>query len=87
MKKNSNSYIVALRKSESGIFNLEALLRNNNECTLLVYVTCTYIDSLTLFQWSVVGDTFPVGCAFSDQIVFGLDSFKDNPDIIHEIYR
>ena len=44
-------------------------------------------DFLTLFQWSVVGDTFPVGCAFSDQIVFGLDSFKDNPDIIHEIYR
>jgi inositol oxygenase len=30
-------------------------------------------------QWGVVGDTFPVGCAWSDQIVFPQD-FKANPD-------
>ena len=30
-------------------------------------------------QWAVVGDTFPVGCAFSDKIVFP-EFFKDNPD-------
>jgi inositol oxygenase len=30
-------------------------------------------------QWAVVGDTFPVGCAFSDQIVFP-QFFADNPD-------
>jgi inositol oxygenase len=30
-------------------------------------------------QWAVVGDTFPVGCAFSDRIVFP-DLFEDNPD-------
>jgi inositol oxygenase len=30
-------------------------------------------------QWAVVGDTFPVGCVFSDQIVFP-DFFADNPD-------
>ncbi|GAA4432824.1 hypothetical protein GCM10023188_21620 [Pontibacter saemangeumensis] len=30
-------------------------------------------------QWAVVGDTFPVGCAFSDKIVFS-EFFKDNPD-------
>ncbi len=30
-------------------------------------------------QWAVVGDTFPVGCAYSDKIVFS-DFFKDNPD-------
>jgi inositol oxygenase len=30
-------------------------------------------------QWAVVGDTFPVGCAFSDQIVFS-EFFADNPD-------
>jgi inositol oxygenase len=30
-------------------------------------------------QWAVVGDTFPVGCAFSDRIVFH-DFFADNPD-------
>ena len=30
-------------------------------------------------QWAVVGDTFPVGCAFSDKIVFP-KFFADNPD-------
>jgi inositol oxygenase len=30
-------------------------------------------------QWSVVGDTFPVGCAWSDQIVFS-EYFRNNPD-------
>jgi inositol oxygenase len=30
-------------------------------------------------QWAVVGDTFPVGCAFSDKIVYA-EFFKDNPD-------
>jgi inositol oxygenase len=31
-------------------------------------------------QWAVVGDTFPVGCAFSDRIVYP-EYFADNPDI------
>jgi inositol oxygenase len=31
-------------------------------------------------QWAVVGDTFPVGCAFSDQIVFP-ELFQANPDM------
>ncbi len=30
-------------------------------------------------QWGVVGDTFPVGCAWSDQIVFP-EYFHNNPD-------
>jgi inositol oxygenase len=30
-------------------------------------------------QWAVVGDTFPVGCAFSERVVFA-DFFADNPD-------
>jgi inositol oxygenase len=30
-------------------------------------------------QWAVVGDTFPVGCAFSDSIVFH-EFFAANPD-------
>jgi len=30
-------------------------------------------------QWGVVGDTFPTGCAYSDQIVFP-EYFKANPD-------
>ncbi|HUR11948.1 MAG TPA: inositol oxygenase family protein [Flavitalea sp.] len=30
-------------------------------------------------QWAVVGDTFPVGCAFSDKIVYP-EYFDNNPD-------
>ncbi len=30
-------------------------------------------------QWAVVGDTFPVGCAHSDKIVYP-EFFSDNPD-------
>ena len=30
-------------------------------------------------QWAVVGDTFPVGCGFSDKVVFP-EFFADNPD-------
>lgn len=30
-------------------------------------------------QWAVVGDTFPLGCAFSDKIVFH-EFFEQNPD-------
>ena len=30
-------------------------------------------------QWAVVGDTFPVGCAFSDRIVYP-EFLSDNPD-------
>lgn len=30
-------------------------------------------------QWAVVGDTFPLGCPFSDKIVFH-EYFKENPD-------
>ena len=38
---------------------------------------------LTLFnepQWAVVGDTFPVGCAYSDKVVFA-SYFENNPDM------
>lgn len=30
-------------------------------------------------QWAVVGDTFPVGCRYSDKVVFP-EFFQDNPD-------
>ena len=30
-------------------------------------------------QWAIVGDTFPVGCAYSDKIVLP-EFFKNNPD-------
>ena len=37
-------------------------------------------------QWDVVGDTFPVGCAFDDRIIFGTESFKNNEDFNNSIY-
>ncbi|TGJ78602.1 hypothetical protein E0Z10_g10160 [Xylaria hypoxylon] len=36
-------------------------------------------------QWDVVGDTFPVGCAFDERIIYP-GSFADNPDIHDPIY-
>jgi inositol oxygenase len=38
-------------------------------------VLCLYGEP----QWAVVGDTFPVGCAYSDKIVYP-EYFQDNPD-------
>jgi inositol oxygenase len=38
-------------------------------------VLCLYGEP----QWAVVGDTFPVGCAWSGKIVFP-EFFRDNPD-------
>ncbi|KAK0099838.1 hypothetical protein ONS95_008589 [Cadophora gregata] len=37
-------------------------------------------------QWDVVGDTFPVGCAFSDQIVYP-ETMKGNPDYNNPEYN
>jgi inositol oxygenase len=37
-------------------------------------------------QWAVVGDTFPVGCAFSPRIVFA-EFFADNPDSDNPAYQ
>jgi inositol oxygenase len=37
-------------------------------------------------QWGVVGDTFPVGCAYSPDIVFP-EYFNDNPDIHNPLYQ
>jgi inositol oxygenase len=37
-------------------------------------------------QWAVVGDTFPVGCAWSDKIVYP-EFFSANPDIHDERYQ
>ncbi|MEO7961993.1 MAG: inositol oxygenase family protein [Ginsengibacter sp.] len=37
-------------------------------------------------QWAVVGDTFPVGCSYSDKIVYP-EFFKSNPDFSNESYQ
>ncbi len=45
-------------------------------------VLCLYGEP----QWAVVGDTFPVGCGYSDQIVFP-DYFAANPDSHNSTYQ
>jgi inositol oxygenase len=37
-------------------------------------------------QWCVVGDTFPLGCAFSERIVFA-EFFSENPDSANPRYQ
>jgi inositol oxygenase len=37
-------------------------------------------------QWAVVGDTFPVGCAYSDKIVYP-EFFQHNPDYNNPLYN
>lgn len=37
-------------------------------------------------QWAVVGDTFPVGCAYSDKVVYP-EFFSLNPDYKNEQYQ
>jgi inositol oxygenase len=44
-------------------------------------VLCLYGEP----QWAVVGDTFPVGCAFSEKVVYS-EFFKENPDSRHPVY-
>jgi len=38
-------------------------------------------------QWAVVGDTFPVGCRPQPSIVFGEESFQNNPDTYDSRYN
>jgi inositol oxygenase len=37
-------------------------------------------------QWAVVGDTFPVGCAYSDKVVYS-EYFSANPDFTDPVYQ
>ena len=37
-------------------------------------------------QWAVVGDTFPVGCAYSDKVVYP-EFFRHNPDFGNPAYQ
>lgn len=38
-------------------------------------------------QWAVVGDTFPVGCKWSQNIVYRNETFDDNVDIDNPKYN
>ncbi|KAI8327412.1 inositol oxygenase [Choanephora cucurbitarum] len=53
--------------------------------TALIHDLGKYLFFLGEPQWSVVGDTFPVGCQYSDKIVHA-EYLKGNPDYEHPVY-
>lgn len=57
------------RDGHSGWFILTGLIHD------LGKILCLWGEP----QWAVVGDTFPVGCAYSDKVVFP-EFFTENPD-------
>ena len=66
-------------------------MRANNEPRWMVLtgfvhdlgkVLCLYGEP----QWGVVGDTFPVGCAYSKDVVFP-EYFAANPDLKNPLYQ
>jgi inositol oxygenase len=72
-----------LSQLEHGLQTAEALRRDGKPRWMVLTgfvhdlgkVLCLYGEP----QWAVVGDTFPVGCAFSPRIVFP-ELFAENPD-------
>jgi inositol oxygenase len=72
-----------LSQIEHAMQTAEALRRDNRSRSFILAglihdlgkVLCLYGEP----QWAVVGDTFPVGCAYSDKIVFH-EMFGANPD-------
>jgi inositol oxygenase len=74
---------ISLSQSEHLLQTAEAIRADGHEdwfvLTGLIHdlgkVLCLFGEP----QWAVVGDTFPVGCAFSDRVVYP-EFFADNPD-------
>lgn len=66
----------ARRDGQPRWFVLTALIHDAGK------ILCTWGEP----QWAVVGDTFPVGCAFSDRVVLP-ELFARNPDMSDPAYR
>lgn len=66
----------ARRDGQPRWFVLTALIHDAGK------ILCTWGEP----QWAVVGDTFPVGCAYSDRIVFP-ELFAGNPDMANPAYQ
>ncbi|WP_438029873.1 inositol oxygenase family protein [Sorangium sp. So ce233] len=66
----------ARRDGQPRWFVLTALIHDAGK------ILCTWGEP----QWAVVGDTFPVGCATSDRIVFP-ELFARNPDTANPAYQ
>lgn len=76
-------------------FHLTGLIHDLGKVRLLI-VTPTWTYNTIVFQimafykepqWAVVGDTFVVGCKWSDNIVYRDTSFVENPDGHNKKYK
>jgi len=79
-----------LSQLDHGLQTAEAIRKEHPELDWMVFtglihdlgkVLCK--PEFGLEQWAIVGDTFPVGCKFSDKIVFS-ELFEANPDSHNE---
>ncbi|KOS22300.1 Inositol oxygenase 1 [Escovopsis weberi] len=83
----------SLTQIEHLLQSAEAIRRDGKprwmQCVGLVHdlgkLMLFFDDLQTQGQWDVVGDTFPVGCAFDERIVLH-ESFAGNPDAAHPVY-
>ena len=75
---------------ETGLARLDTRLQTGGQCRQDVHAGWVFLTGVIHGvgkilclngepQWAVVGDTFPVGCAYSETIVFH-KFFADNPD-------
>ncbi|ETN40661.1 uncharacterized protein HMPREF1541_04940 [Cyphellophora europaea CBS 101466] len=81
----------SLSQIEHLLQSAEAIRRDNKPRWMQLTGLIHDLGKLLFFfgaegQWDVVGDTFPVGCAFDDKIIYGQKSFAANPDSTNEIY-
>ena len=73
----------SLSQIEHNLQTAEAMRRDGHPRWMILTGLIHDLGKMLCFydepQWAVVGDTFPVGCAWSDKIVFP-DFFRANPD-------
>ncbi len=80
-----------LSQIEHALQTAEAIRRDGKPRWMILVGLIHDLGKLLYFfnaqgQWDVVGDTFAVGCKFSDKIIFYEDTFDKNPDFYHPIY-
>ena len=80
----------SLAQIEHLLQTAEAIRRDGHpRCFILTGLIHDFGKVLCLFgepQWAVVGDTFPVGCAYADSIVFS-ELLADNPAARVDAYQ
>lgn len=80
----------AIRKDLSGLAKARGVDERSLDWLVLVGLLHDIgkVDALLrpIPQWAAVGDTFPVGCRFSEDNIF-FNDFKNNPDVANKRYN